>query len=373
MFRLHGEDYRSRHGSRMPTIQHQAMRAIQRCRTAALGGHVEECDRCGHRAISYNSCRNRNCPKCQSTAAKRWLEQHETEILPVPYFHVVFTVPEQITRIALGNQKVVYEILFRSISQTLQKIASEPKHLGGQIGFLAILHTWGQNLDFHPHIHCVVPGGALTSDNRWLSSRKHFLLPVAVLAKMFRGKFLAYLRSAFQNGKLRFAGELSHLSSKVEFRNFIQPAASANWVVYCKPPFGGPQQMLKYLARFTHRIAISNHRLLSLHNAVVSFFWKDYRDHCRTKIMSLTAQEFIRRFLMHIVPARFVRIRHYGFLSNRKRSISLSAIRSLIVANTQQVLPRSTSPISTDVCPVCKQGKMLTVEFLIPPKPLDSS
>jgi hypothetical protein len=373
IFRFHGEKYRKDHRSNISTVQHRAMRAIEQCRTAALGGHVDECDRCGHRIISYNSCRNRNCPKCQSSAAKIWLARRESELLPVPYFHIVFTVPKEVARISLGNQKVVYDILFRSVSQTLLTVGSNS--FGGQIGFLAILHTWGQNMDYHPHIHCVVVGGALTSDHGWVKSRKHFFLPVAVLSKVFRGKFLACLRTAFRTGKLHFSGSLSHLCTDAAFQTFLRPAVAKRWVVYCKPPFAAPQQVLAYLGRYTHRIAISNRRLTTLENGIVTFRWKDYRDRCRIKLMSLHAEEFIRRFLMHVVPARFVRIRYYGFLSNHNRAASLGTIRSIIAISSDSFKSISTSNVHPDesiLCPVCKQGKMIRIE-LITPRGLDSS
>jgi hypothetical protein len=338
IFRVHGQEYRNKNSGRICTIQYRAMRAIENCRTSVLGGHVKECDECGHRsAISYNSCRNRNCPKCQSSAAARWLEKRETELLPVNYFHIVFTVPECVAQIAIGNQRVVYGLLFRAVSETLLKIGLEAKHLGATLGFLCILHTWGQNLHYHPHIHCVVAAGGLTADKRWICSRKKFFLPIAVLSKMFRGKLLALLKSAFLISELTFTGKLKELSSQQRFYEFLKPMYSVGWVVYCKPPFGGPAQTLKYLGRYTHRIAISNQRLISLNNGEVKFRWKDYRDKSRIKVMALPAEEFIRRFLMHVVPAGFVRIRHYGFMSNRKKVESLSLIRSALnVSNTTE-------------------------------------
>jgi hypothetical protein len=359
----------------------RAMRAIEQCRTPALGGHLEECDQCGHQRNAYNSCRNRNCPKCQSSAARGWLLKRESEVLAVPYFHVVFTVPEEIARIALANQKVIYTILFRCGSRTLLKIGLDSKHLGGKIGFLAILHTWGQNLEYHPHIHCVVAGGALTSDGVWIESRKRFFLPVAVLSRLFRGKFLAALNKAFRCGKLRFAGKLSFLSSKETFGSYLSLPAKKEWVVYCKHPFGGARQVLQYLGRYTHRIAISNHRLIRFEDGNVTFRWKDYRDSGTPKFMTLTSQEFIRRFLMHVVPSGFVRIRHYGFLANRNRALSLSLIRSTIpsqIASTSQPMPVNSEGISQDddlfrTCPVCTQGKMLLVAILLPVRSLDSS
>ncbi|MCI0445657.1 transposase zinc-binding domain-containing protein, partial [bacterium] len=252
VFRLYGDQYRRDHPE-LSTVQHRAITAIQRCRTAALGGHLQECDHCGHRIISYNSCRNRNCPKCQSSAAKRWLEQRQNEILPAPYFHLVFTVPKEIAQIALGNQKVIYSILFRSVANTLLQLSRN--RFGGEIGFLAILHTWGQNLNYHPHIHCIIAGGAWDYHQQlWITGRKNFFLPVAVLSKLFRGKFLSSLRATYAIGKLKFSGHLSSLVHRDSFNAFIKPAACSNWVVYCKPPFGGLSQVFRYLARYTHRI-----------------------------------------------------------------------------------------------------------------------
>jgi Putative transposase/Transposase zinc-binding domain len=381
IFRAYGKAYRHEQKGHLSAVQLRAMRSIEQCRTSALGGHLEVCDHCGNQRNVYNSCRNRNCPKCQASAAKRWLVKRESEILPVRYFHVVFTVPEEIARIAVGNQKVVYEILFRCVSQTLLQTGLDPKHLGGRIGCLSILHTWGQNLEFHPHIHCVVAGGALTSDDQWISSRKRFFLPVNVLASLFRGKFLSALNRAFQKRDLHFSGKLSSLSSKTKFNLFLSVPAKKKWVVYSKPPFGGPNQVLQYLGRYTHRIAISNHRLVRLENRKVSFRWKDYRDGGSQKIMTLTAQEFIRRFLMHVLPSGFVRIRYYGFLANRNRALSISLIRSKVESNLlvqKDSAPASSWQTLTDDdslqrCPICKVGNMVRVEFLDPLKAIDSS
>lgn len=374
VFRLYGTQYRRDHPT-LSTAQHRAMRAIERCRTAALGGHLQQCDHCGHRVISYNSCRNRNCPKCQSSAAKRWLQQREKEILPVAYFHVVFTIPKEIAQIALGNQKVIYSILFRSVARTLLQVSQN--HFGAEIGFLAILHTWGQNLNYHPHIHCIVSGGAWNDNQKlWIASRKNFFLPVAVLSKVFRGKFLSSLRAVYAIGKLNFSGQLSHIIDRCCFNTFIKPAANSNWIVYCKPPFGGPSQVLRYLGRYTHRIAISNHRIISLDNGNVIFRWKDYRDRSKNKILSLSALEFIRRFLMHVVPTRFVRIRHYGFLSNRKRVSSLAGIHSFLCnlkdcqSSTDTPIPQLQSELL--LCPKCKLGFLVTLQ-LLPPMEFDSS
>ena len=304
---------------------------IAACRTAALGGHVEECDRCGHQQIAYNSCRNRHCPKCQATAAAQWLEAREAELLPVEYFHVVFTLPAALGPIALQNPRVVYGLLFRAAAETLQQIAADPKHLGAEIGFLAVLHTWGQNLEHHPHVHCVVPGGGLSPDgSRWVACRPGFFLPVRVLSRVFRGKFLALLRAAFDQGKLSFHGKLGALADAGEFRRRLAASAQTEWVVYAKPPFGGPEQVLKYLARYTHRVAISNRRLVALEDGEVTFHWKDYAHGGGQKTMTLKAIEFIRRFLLHVLPSGFVRIRHYGFLANRVCREKLALCRALL-------------------------------------------
>lgn len=381
IFRACGEEYRQKNCEKLSAVQLRAMRAIEQCRTSALGGHLEECDHCGSQRNAYNSCRNRNCPKCQATAARRWLERRESEILPVPYFHVVFTVPEEIARIALGNQRVLYTILFACVSQTLLKIGSDSKHLGGQIGFLAILHTWGQNLEYHPHIHCVVAGGAQKKDGSWIGCGKRFFLPVTVLSRVFRGKFLSALNKAFKKGNLRFKGKLSWLAEKKNFGSYLNIASKKEWVVYCKPPFGGPQQVLQYLGRYTHRIAISNHRLIGFKEGNVGFRWKDYRHGGQQKIMELAAEEFIRRFLMHVVPSRFVRIRHYGFLANRNRAASILLIQSKITSPSLECSktklsdsPKTLQSIDhLDTCSVCKKGKMRRVAILSAVRPLDTS
>lgn len=354
------------------------MRAILDCKTAALGGHLAECDQCGHQHPVYNSCRNRNCPKCQWIASKRWLERESETVLPVPYFHVVFTVPEEIAAIALGNQRAVYRILFQCVSRTLLQIGADEKHLGARIGFLTVLHTWGQTLEFHPHIHCVVPGGGIGWDGRWISTGSRFFLPVKVLSLVFRGKMLQALNRALRQGKLKFAGGIASLSSPAAFNKHLAESAKKSWVVYCKPPFAGPEQVLQYLSRYTHRIAISNRRLLDFSDGKVTFSWKDYRDGTRKK-MVLQAHEFMRRFLMHVVPKGFYRIRHYGFLANRNLSQSLHLIRTYLKYTPPDLQPLSQSSDSqsslqeTTLCPVCKKGIMRTIALLAPLRPLDSS
>jgi hypothetical protein len=378
IFRQHGPAYREAHASSMSSEQRRAMRAIEVCRTAALGGHVDQCDRCGYRTITYNSCRDRHCPKCQSLARAKWLENHRAQLLAVAYFHVVFTVPNMVASIALQNRRVVYNILFRAVSETLRRIAADPKHLGAKIGFLAVLHTWGQNLHAHPHIHCVIPGGGLSPDDRrWIHSRNGFFLPVRVLSRLFRGLFLSHLQQAFDAGRIEFRGTLAHLSSPEAFKRFLKRCRKTEWVVYSKPPFGGPAQVLEYLGRYTHRVAISNDRLLSLENGNVTFRYKDYKDGNLQKTMTLEAEEFIRRFLLHVLPSGFVRIRHYGFLANRGRAVNLALCRTLLgVADSSPQPPQPELPHdwktryemltgkSIDLCPACRQGSMIQVEII---------
>jgi hypothetical protein len=308
------------------------LRSLAACRTAVLGGHLEQCGECGHRRPAYNSCRNRHCPKCQAAARAAWLDARRAELLPVPYFHVVFTLPEQLGPLALQNKHVLYDILFRAAAETLQEIAADPKHLGAEIGFLAVLHTWGQNLLDHPHLHCVVPGGGLSPDgSRWISCRNEdFLLPVKVLSAVFRGKFLDYLKRAFAQGQLGFHGRLADLAQPDAFARLLGECYDRKWVVYAKRPFGGPEQVLKYLARYTHRVAISNQRLISLENGHVTFRWKNYAQGNQQQTMTLSGVEFLRRFLLHLLPSHFVRIRHYGFLANRHRSEKLARCRELL-------------------------------------------
>ena len=322
------------------------MRAIEVCRTAALGGHVEQCSQCSLTRISYNSCRNRHCPKCQNTERARWLASRQAELLPVEYFHVVFTLPEEVAALAFHNQEVVYGILFRTAARTLLTIARNPQHLGAELGFFTILHTWGQNLLYHPHLHCVVPGGGPSPDGqRWIACRPGFFLPVRVLSRLFRRLFLEALREAFTEGKLRFFGELAPLKDAAPFERYLAPLHEAEWVVYAKPPFGGPQQVLAYLGRYTHRVAISNQRLLAAENGKVAFQWKDYRRGSRDKsrVMTLEAGEFIRRFLLHTLPARFQRIRHCGWLANRHRRRKLALCRQLLLPPVTELLPPLTA------------------------------
>lgn len=331
VFRRFGPAFRDQHGASLSSARWKAMSAIERCRTALLGGHVERCGDCGHERVAYNSCRNRNCPKCQGLARARWLEDRQAELLDVPYFHVVFTVPAEVEVIAFQNQTVVYDILFRAASETLRTIAGDPKHLGAEIGFLAVLHTWGQNLTHHPHVHCLVPGGGIAPDGKsWIACREGFFLPVRVLSRMFRGLFLHYLDKAFVAGELRFFSAYRPLREPAAFRRYLTPVHETEWVVYAKRPFAGPAQVLDYVGRYTHRVAISNNRMLSMDDDKVRFRWKDYRDGNRQKTMTLDGGEFMRRFLIHVLPGGFHRIRYYGFLGNRHRARKLKRCRELL-------------------------------------------
>jgi hypothetical protein len=375
IFRLHGPAYLTTFGDSLSHEQKQALRAIGVCRTPALGGHVDQCDRCGYRKISYCSCRNRHCPKCHERARAQWLEQRAAELLPVEYFHVVFTLPQRLAPLALQNQRLIYGILFRAAAETLTRIAGDPRHLGARIGFLAVLHTWGQNLNHHPHLHCVVPGGGIALDQRrWISCRRQFLFPVKVLSRLFRAKFVAYLKTAFRDGKLGFHGELKSLSERRNFVEWLSRVAGTEWVVYAKPPFGGPRQVLKYLARYTHRVAISNQRLISLENDRVTFRWKNYARGNQPATMTLQAVEFVRRFLLHVLPRGFVKVRHFGLLANRGRRRNLALCRKLLVASSSArdfhpAHDRLADQIETDQrdrCPRCRAGHMRRLETLLP-------
>ena len=302
--------------------------AIARCRTAALGGHIDECTHCGHRAtISYNSCRNRHCPKCQTGARERWIQARRSELLPSPYVHIVFTLPPQLAALALQNKKVIYGLLLRASAETLLQVARNPRHLGAEIGFFSVLHTWNQKLQLHPHVHCVVPAGGLSLDHtRWIRSRPRFFLPIQVLRRVFRGKFVAALKSAFQHGQLHLSGDLALLAQPKIFAAWLRPLFRKDWIVYSKPPFGGPEYVLQYLGRYTHRVAISNHRLVSLADGQVTFRWRDSAHNNEQRLMTVSLDEFLRRFLLHLLPKGFVRIRHFGFLANRRRSTASAAM-----------------------------------------------
>jgi Putative transposase/Transposase zinc-binding domain len=376
LFRCYGADYRQKHGASMSVAQRRVMTAIELCRTAVLGGHLEQCDHCGHQRNAYNSCANRHCPKCQSLARAKWLEDRHSELLNTQYFHVVFTVPEEISAIAYHNKRQVYGILFRAAAETLRTIAADPKHLGAQIGFFAVLHTWGSNLLHHPHLHCVVSGGGLSADgSQWICCRNGFFLSVRVLSRLFRRLFLEQLCNAFDAGNLEFFSSLESLRNPSAFRNYLAPLREVEWVIYAKRPFAGPEQVLDYVGRYTHRVAISNNRLLDIAEGKVSFCYKDYRHEAQQKTMTLQAEEFIRRFLLHVLPEGFQRIRYYGFLANPYRQQKLARCRDLL--GTSQPEPAA-SKVNKDYrdryeeltgstlwqCPVCHQGRMLMIEIL---------
>jgi hypothetical protein len=357
----------------LSTDQRRVVTHLRACRTAALGGHVDQCDACGHRIISYNSCRDRHCPKCQAAATAEWLEQQKATLLPVPYTHVVFTLPHTLALLALQNPRVLYGLLFRAAAETLLEVAADPRHLGARIGFLAILHTWGQTLLHHPHLHRLVPAGGLSSDaSRWIGCRRGFFLPVRVLSRVFRGKWLALAHSAYESGRLPFHGKLAHLNDDpAAFRRLLTQSRRHDWSVYARPPFGGSEQALKYLARYTHRIAISNHRLLAVDPQSVTFSWKDYAHANQPRTMALETGEFARRFLLHVLPAHFVRIRSFGFLANSRRGTALEHCRTLLAALPQrEASPASPMPANaessddavtdraTTLCPRCHTGTL---------------
>jgi hypothetical protein len=375
VFRRYGAQYREEHHASMSPVQWRVMQAIEECRTAALGGHLEQCDNegCRHQRIFYNSCANRHCPKCQSLARAAWIGDRKSELLDVPYFHVVFTLPEEIAAVAYQNKAVIYNLLFMATAETLLTIAADPKHLGAQIGFFAVLHTWGQTLMHHPHLHCVVPGGGLSADGeRWIASRPGFFLSVRVLSRLFRRLFLESLEQAFDDGELKFFSALEPLSDPEAFRRWLALLRKKEWVVYAKKPFAGPSQVLEYVGRYTHRVAISNSRLLDIEDGKVTFRYKDYRDGSAQKTMTLEADEFIRRFLLHVLPPGFHRIRYYGLMGNRHRQEKLAQCRQLL-----QMRPLPESDIDTsagyraqyqtltghsiDQCPACRIGRMVTI------------
>jgi len=353
LIRVQGNRFLERYQSSFSFQQLKVFRAIRNCRTAALGGHLDSCSRCGYQAISYNSCRNRHCPKCQTQARQRWLAAREQEVLPTAYFHVVFSVPHELNVLALENPRCFYDLLFAAASATLLEVAANPKRLGAEIGVVAILHTWGQNLLLHPHIHCVVPAGGLSSDhNRWLAAKPSFFLPIPVLRKVFRGKFVAGLKRLRKRGKLCRSGPAAVLSGPKQFAKLVRRLHLRRWVVYAKAPFGGPMQVLRYLGRYTHRVAISNHRLITFDGEQVSFQWKDYAHGSAQKIMTLTATEFLRRFFLHVLPKGFVRIRHFGFLANRFRTPALALCRQLLTASPPVLTEHRDSTTSWH-CPHC--------------------
>jgi hypothetical protein len=344
---------------RSPGLSYQqlsVLRAIRRCRTSALGGHIDRCSKCGHQAISYNSCRNRHCPKCQAQARQRWLTARERELLEVPYFHVVFTLPHQLNALCQRNARLLYDLLFRASAATMLEVAANPTRLGAQIGFISILHTWGQNLLLHPHVHCLVPAGGFSPDQtRWISPKYAFFLPVDVLSYLFRDKFLAGLNKAYRRGKLVLTGPVAELRERKKFLEFVSLLGHQKWVVYAKPAFGGPTQVIRYLGRYTHRVAISNHRLLDFDDQNVTFRWKDYAHGGKHRKMTLPAHEFLRRFTQHILPRGFVRIRQFGYLRNTRRTASLQLARGLLLAAPKPEQVCSSEPVSGSTwrCPHC--------------------
>jgi len=367
IFRIYGDDYIRDHN---PQYSHRkVMRAIKNCRTSALGGHIEKCDHCGFERISYNSCRNRHCPKCQAMAKANWLEKRKAELLPVGYFHNVFTLPHELNLIILANKKVIYNLLFKAVAETLQEFAADPKHhLGGKLGFTAVLHTWNQKLSSHTHLHCVIPGGVLSWDNkRWIHARGNFLFPIKPLSRVFRGKFLDFLKQAFNDDLLIFPGKAASFKTKQGFKTLVNPLWKKDWVLYSKKPFAGPEKVLDYLGRYTHRVAISNYRIISVKNAMVTFSYRDSDDKDKIKHLTVKADEFIRRFLLHVLPKSYVRIRHFGFLANKCKKKTLACCRKAL-----QCEPEPPEPVNMNAramllyltgedlnkCPHCKIGTM---------------
>jgi len=366
--RAQGNRFIEKHCRWIHWAQRKVLRAIAQCRTAALGGHRDQCPRCGYHTISFNSCRDRHCPKCQSGARDKWIAARQNELLAVAYVHVVFTLPHQLSPLALQNKQVIYDLLFRASAETLLEVAADPKHLGAHIGFLSVLHTWGQNLRAHPHVHCLIPAGGLSPDHsRWIHPHYPFFLPVHVLGSVFRGKFVDALKRQFQIGHLTLAGSLQPLQNEKAFRSFLRPLFRQRWVVYAKPPFGGPHHVLGYLARYTHRVAITNHRLVAFQNDQVTFRWKDYAHGNKKRKMTLSAEEFLRRFLLHVLPRGFVRIRFFGFMANRSRATLLPRCQRLLLDNPRPhahaVIPFSAAQPACFRCPKCATP-MLLVEKL---------
>ena len=370
IFSQHGAEYLSRHN--LPPHVCKAVRAIQNCRTATLGGHIDACDECGHIKISYNSCRNRHCPKCQALSKERWVMARNDDLLPVPYFHVVFTLPEELCIPAFQNQSEVYDLLLKCSHETLRELAADKKYLGAEIGCISILHTWGQNLNYHPHVHMIVPGGGLTSDGKWHDSRKKFFIPVKVMASKFRGKFLYH----FKQMKLDWYGGSQELNDPSKWQDFLNILYQKDWYVYCKCPFKASNSVISYLGRYTHRVAIANHRILSVKDTVVSFKWRDYRDGKKEKVMTLSVDEFIRRFLLHILPPRFTKIRHYGFLSSAAKKKKLTLCKLLTGAKITTKAPEKLSYVELmqvltgrdiTLCPRCGKGHFVSISGLSPP------
>jgi len=372
VIRAAGDSFYERSRKWLTWLHRKVLTAILRCRTAALGGHVDACSGCGHQVISFNSCRNRHCPKCQANARDRWLEARESELLPTRYVHVVFTLPRQLSPLALQNKREIYALLFRTSAETLLQVARDPKHLGAEIGFFSVLHTWNQKLQHHPHVHCVIPAGGLAPDHlRWIDSQQSFFLPVRVLGKVFRGKFVEGLKKLHAEHKLGFHGTLVALQNPKTFAAWLRPLFRSPWVVYSKRPFGGAQHALRYLGQYTHRIAISNHRLVALADGGVTFRWRDSAHKNKKRLMTLGAGEFLRRFLLHVLPPGFVRIRHFGFLAHRRRGVWLPLCFRLLAdsgraeAETRSEETVDSSPRPLWICPHCG-GPMLLIERLSP-------
>ena len=372
VIRKTGSKFLERYRQSLTWAQAKVLTAIVRCRTAALGGHRDRCLRCGYQAISCNSCRNRHCPKCQTNAREKWLHQRQQELLPVDYYHLVFSIPHTLVPLVWQNKKVLFTLLFEAAGATLLEVAADPKHLGAEIGFLSILHPWGQTLQPHPHLHCVVPGGGLSPDHqRWIASRVHFFLPVKVLSRVFRGKFVDGLRRAARAGQLTFHGECLPLANPQAFAAFLRTLFQQDWVVYAKPPFGGPEHVLQYLARYTHRVAISNHRLLDVSDSHVTFRWKDYAHDSRQRTMTLTGEEFLRRFVQHVLPKGFPRIRYFGWLANRRRKNLLPLCRVLLTPRPPATPVAPAAEPAVWLCPSC-HGPMHVVERLTALQILDA-
>jgi hypothetical protein len=377
IFRDHGAAWRAVNRGHVSLGQLKVMSAIERCRTVALGGHVARCENsvCGHTAIAYNSCRNRHCPKCQGAASRKWLAEREAELLPVPYFHVVYTLPAELRDIAYPNKRVIYGLLMKAAAETTLAIAADPKHLGARIGITAVLHTWGSAMTHHPHVHMIVPGGGVSADgSRWVAARPDFLVHVNLLRRLFRGKVLAMLLEAHTEGRLTFFGRAAGLANKTAFKRFLAPLRRIKWVVYCKQPFAGPEAVLRYLSRYTHRVAISNSRLVAADDGAIAFRWKDYRVEApdRWKTMSLHPHEFIRRFLMHVLPKGFHRIRHYGLFANGNRAANIARARELLGVMPPPVKPEPAENAAGDEphvlpvpCPCCG-GRMHIIEIFDP-------
>ena len=363
IFLKYGPEYLDKH--RLSLVQLKAMSAIKNCRTSHLGGHKDVCDSCGNTRISYNSCRNRHCPKCQTLAKERWIDNQKNNLLDIGYFHVVFTIPDTLNLMVYQNQETVYGLLFKAVAETLTELASDKKYLDARLGFTSVLHTWGQNLMHHPHIHCIVPSGGLSSLGKWINSRKKFFIPVKVLSRKFRGKFLYYLKQLYYQAKLEFHGSQRFLANGKEFEKLLSSLYSKDWVVYCKPPFKNASYVVEYLGRYTHRVAISNSRIVSIQDGKVTFKWRDYKDNCKSKLMTLASNEFIRRFLIHILPSRFMKIRHYGFLGNRNKNTKLKICK--LLTNTPVLTKEKTSTLQLiqkitgkdlSKCPQCGSSKL---------------